>query len=78
MNLNEVSAFSKGKIPELLSGGSVNSMTRLVLVNALYFKGMWDQPFSKEDTMEVPFKINKVRCRIKIHATVTKTLHDNV
>lgn len=54
-----VSKQTEGKIPELLSGGSVNSMTRLVLVNALYFKGKWHQPFNKEDTMEVPFKINK-------------------
>ncbi|XP_075826060.1 serpin B9-like [Microtus pennsylvanicus] len=54
-----VSKQTEGKIPELLSGGSVNSMTKLVLVNALYFKGKWDQKFNKEDTIEVPFKINK-------------------
>ncbi|GAB1298060.1 SPI6 [Apodemus speciosus] len=47
------------KIPELLSGGSVDSETRLVLVNALYFKGKWHQPFNKEYTMDMPFKINK-------------------
>ena len=62
----------------MLSGGSVDSETRLVLVNALYFKGKWLQPFNKEDTSEMPFKINKVRSRIKIHATVTKNLHGNV
>lgn len=54
-----VSKQTKGKIPELLSGGSVDSETRLVLVNALYFKGKWDQPFNKENTREMPFKINK-------------------
>ncbi|XP_075826057.1 serpin B9-like [Microtus pennsylvanicus] len=54
-----VSKQTEGKIPELLSGGSVNSMTKLVLVNALYFKGKWDQKFNKENTIEVPFKINK-------------------
>ncbi|XP_057646739.1 serpin B9-like [Chionomys nivalis] len=54
-----VSKQTEGKIPELLSGGSVNSMTRLVLVNTLYFKGKWDQQFNKEDTREMTFKINK-------------------
>ncbi|XP_052012767.1 serpin B9-like [Apodemus sylvaticus] len=54
-----VSKQTEGKIPELLSGGSVDSETRLVLVNALYFKGKWHQPFNKEYTMDMPFKINK-------------------
>lgn len=54
-----VSKQTEGKIPELLSEGSVDPMTRLVLVNALYFKGKWDQPFNKEYTREMPFKINK-------------------
>ncbi|OBS80031.1 hypothetical protein A6R68_21765, partial [Neotoma lepida] len=54
-----VSKQTKGKIPELLSGGSVNSATRLVLVNALYFKGKWNQPFHKYCTKEMPFKINQ-------------------
>lgn len=54
-----VSKQTEGKIPELLSDGSVDSETRLVLVNALYFKGKWHQPFNKGDTREMPFKINK-------------------
>ncbi|CAH6803054.1 serpin B9 [Phodopus roborovskii] len=54
-----VSKQTEGKIPELLSGGSVDSETRLVVVNALYFKGRWQQPFPKDCTMEMPFKINK-------------------
>ncbi|CAO2595715.1 Serpin B9 [Lemmus lemmus] len=54
-----VSKQTEGKIPELLSEDSVNSDTRLVLVNALYFKGRWHQLFDKENTMEMPFKINK-------------------
>ncbi|KAL6030829.1 hypothetical protein STEG23_022529 [Scotinomys teguina] len=54
-----VSKQTEGKIPELLSDGSVDSLTRLVLVNALYFKGRWHQPFHKDCTMEMPFKINQ-------------------
>lgn len=59
-----VSKQTEGKIPELLSGGSVDSETRLVLVNALYFKGRWHQPFNKEYTVDMPFKINKDEKRL--------------
>ena len=34
--------------------------TRLVLVNATYFKGDWDMKFNSVQTTEVQFKINKV------------------
>uniref|UniRef100_A0A8C6GCJ8 Serine (or cysteine) peptidase inhibitor, clade B, member 6d n=1 Tax=Mus spicilegus TaxID=10103 RepID=A0A8C6GCJ8_MUSSI len=47
------------KIKDLLSPGSVNSNTRLVLVNDFYFKGYWEKPFNKEDTREMPFKVSK-------------------
>uniref|UniRef100_A0A8C9G4R7 Leukocyte elastase inhibitor n=1 Tax=Pavo cristatus TaxID=9049 RepID=A0A8C9G4R7_PAVCR len=39
--------------------GIINSLTRLVLVNAIYFKGNWEEKFDKECTKEMPFKINK-------------------
>jgi serpin B len=55
------SVFSKGKIPDLLSEDSVDSQTRLILANALYFQGTWCKFFEKDSTKEVPFKINKVR-----------------
>ncbi|XP_054984877.1 leukocyte elastase inhibitor-like [Sorex araneus] len=54
-----VKGQTEGKIPELLSKGVVGSMTKLVLVNAIYFKGKWQEEFSKQDTREVPFRLNK-------------------
>ncbi|KAL7984554.1 hypothetical protein Chor_003124 [Crotalus horridus] len=49
---------TEGKIPELLSEGSINEMTKLVLVSAVYFKGSWAKAF-KEDTEDKPFRLNK-------------------
>ncbi|XP_021513441.1 serpin B6-like [Meriones unguiculatus] len=54
-----VATKTEDKIKELLSAGTVNSDTLLVLVNAIYFKGNWEKPFDKEDTREMPFKVSK-------------------
>ncbi|XP_068850185.1 serpin B6-like [Capricornis sumatraensis] len=48
-----------GKIRDLLSANSVNPTTRLVLMNAIYFKGNWDKQFNKEHTEERPFRVSK-------------------
>ena len=39
-----------GLIPELLSPQEVDSSTRVVLTNAIYFKAKWSSPFSKNST----------------------------
>ncbi|XP_037061490.1 serpin B6-like [Peromyscus leucopus] len=54
-----VAKKTEDKIRELLSPGTLNSDTLLVLVNAVYFKGKWEKQFNKEDTWEMPFKISK-------------------
>uniref|UniRef100_A0A8C5KB08 Serpin B10 n=2 Tax=Jaculus jaculus TaxID=51337 RepID=A0A8C5KB08_JACJA len=50
---------TEGKIPNLLPEDAVDSMTRMVLVNALYFKGIWEHQFLAKNTTERPFRINK-------------------
>nr|BAB23335.1 unnamed protein product [Mus musculus] len=54
-----VKGQTEGKIPKLLSVGVVNSMTKLVLVNAIYFKGMWEEKFMTEDTTDAPFRLSR-------------------
>jgi len=64
--------YRKGKIRNLLAEGVLDSMTRLVLVNAIYFKGNWETQFDKESTVEMPFHINKVCCAkmLTLHSAV--------
>ena len=50
---------TNGKIKDLIPAGTLNAMTRLVLTNAIYFKGMWDTPFSKSETKDAAFHQSK-------------------
>lgn len=52
--------FSTGKISEVLSPGTVCPLTKLVLVNAMYFKGKWKAQFDRKYTRGMPFKTNQV------------------
>ncbi|XP_007522249.1 serpin B9 isoform X1 [Erinaceus europaeus] len=54
-----VSKQTEGKIQELLTKNSINAQTRLVLINAIYFKGKWNEQFDERYTEEMPFKINQ-------------------
>ena len=45
------------KIKDLIPVGSLDAMTRLVLTNAICFKGIWEWEFDKDDTHERDFKI---------------------
>ncbi|XP_039610053.1 corticosteroid-binding globulin-like [Polypterus senegalus] len=48
------------KIKNLLESGNVDALTRLVLVNAIYFKGNWEKKFQESETINGQFRINKV------------------
>lgn len=50
---------TESKIKDLLKPGTVTPMTRLALVNAIYFKGNWLNRFDERNTQEMPFKINQ-------------------
>ncbi|PNJ64378.1 SERPINB10 isoform 1, partial [Pongo abelii] len=56
-----VKTQTKGKIPNLLPEGSVDGDTRMVLVNAVYFKGKWKTPFEKKLNGLYPFRVNSTQ-----------------
>uniref|UniRef100_A0A8C8SWA4 Serpin family B member 10 n=1 Tax=Pelusios castaneus TaxID=367368 RepID=A0A8C8SWA4_9SAUR len=76
----------KGKIQELLPVDSVDSLTKLVLVNALYFKGNWAKKFKDGFTKEQPFRMTKNTTkpvqmmfqREKFNWTYIKTVHTHI
>ncbi len=50
-----VAEQTQGMIKELFQAGDFDAMTRLALVNTLYFEGKWQYPFEKEATQDAPF-----------------------
>ena len=46
---------TEDKIQELLQPGVIDEITRLVLTNAVYFKGDWADRFDKQATKKAPF-----------------------
>jgi len=46
---------TRDKIKDLIPRGQLQSDTRLVLVNAVYFKGKWEKQFSAKQTKSAPF-----------------------
>jgi serpin B len=49
---------TQDKIRDLIPPGVLGPMTRLVLTNAIYFKGDWTEPFRKELTQVAPFHVS--------------------
>ena len=50
-----VADATEDRIEELLTGGTITSDTRLVLVNAIYLKAAWQLPFPEETTRPAAF-----------------------
>jgi len=50
-----VSQQTEEKIQDLIPAGALDAMTRLVLVNAIYFKADWETQFDPAATSDAPF-----------------------
>ena len=46
---------TRERIQDIIPPGTLDALTRLVLVNAIYFKGAWGEPFEEEATESEPF-----------------------
>jgi serine protease inhibitor len=53
-----VSDKTENKINDIIQPGTFDNLTRLVLVNAVCFKGRWDKPFEKRRTEDAPFHLS--------------------
>jgi serpin B len=60
--INEwVSDYTNKRIQDLFPQGAIDADTRLVLVNAIYFKADWLEPFSKNSTSNRPFTLSDTK-----------------
>lgn len=46
---------TRDKIRDIIPQGTIDEMTRLVIANAIYFKGSWATPFETQFTKQAPF-----------------------
>jgi serpin B len=53
-----VAEQTANKIQNLIDPSALNDLVRLVLVNAIYFKGNWLEPFKAQSTGKEPFNLS--------------------
>ncbi|MEM2089737.1 MAG: serpin family protein [Candidatus Pacearchaeota archaeon] len=58
---NFIEEQTNGKIKDLIPKGSLDPTTRLVITNAIYFKGTWLWEFDPKNTREMDFKVNQTK-----------------
>jgi len=55
---NWVESKTNNKIKDLFPKGSLDSSNKLVLTNAIYFKGTWNKQFKKSQTKDEDFQVS--------------------
>ncbi len=53
-----VKSKTQDRIEELLVPGSITSLTKMVITNTIYFKGLWEYPFELKNTYDDDFVVN--------------------
>lgn len=53
-----VKVVTESKIVDLLAPGSVTPTTNVLLINAVYFKGLWESPFPASSTSRRDFNVD--------------------
>jgi serpin B len=53
-----IAELTRGRIPELIEAGLLDTATRLVLTNALYLKADWLHPFAAGGTLDAAFHLD--------------------
>lgn len=52
--------FIQGKVANLFGKGTIDPSSIMVLVNAIYFKGQWQNKFQERETVKSPFQLSEV------------------
>nr|XP_002732469.1 PREDICTED: leukocyte elastase inhibitor-like [Saccoglossus kowalevskii] len=63
---NWVELQTNNKIKDLIAKGAVNELTKLVIVNAVYFQGKWVHPFDVKATADGFFLLDGRKTSIKV------------
>ncbi|KAG5667551.1 hypothetical protein PVAND_015530 [Polypedilum vanderplanki] len=55
-----ISNSTHGMIQNVMTPDELDSQTSMILVNCIYFKGAWVNPFNKNNTEQMDFKLDKI------------------
>lgn len=56
-------AGTGGRMREIIQQGGLSSLTRLILTDAIYFKGLWAKQFNPGQTVPAPFAVTGKKSR---------------
>ncbi|XP_006837603.1 PREDICTED: serpin B11 [Chrysochloris asiatica] len=54
-----VESKTNGKVKDLFGKGTIDPSSVMVLVNAIYFKGQWQNKFQERETIKTPFQLSE-------------------
>lgn len=77
-----IAKYTENKVLDFISPDYLDSLTKLILINVLFFKSEWEQPFEKENTEDRNFLLSNEKT-IKVpmmfqSATLNYGQNDNV